>query len=277
MLQDKEKLFTYLVIVAVVVAILVLIITIWIPGSTTKDLTIRNYETKDYGQTRLDYYNQNIFNILSTSNFEKTYQKIDKDFLTENNLNDEQSTKDYLITNSFIGSSIVIESIDILSKNDNNYVYKVKYNISGKERYAFLSEKEINDYSIIFSSNGSIKNIVSNSTKQYGDFDFIVTTKESRLDSIVFEITVKNNSSDIRADFNLTDLYSVQVSLDDNSLYNLASVVSNGEDEFNLNPNSYFTREYVFSIPQEMQGKINGIKFNDIHFTSGWADVFIPF
>lgn len=277
MLQDKEKIFTYLVIVAVVVALLIVILTIWIPSSTAKDLTIRNYEPKDYAQSRIEYYNQNAFSILSTSNFEKTYQKIDTEYLKENDLNDIQATKDYLISNSYIGSSIVIESIELISKSDENYVYKITYNISGKERYAFISEKKINDYTITFSSTGTIRNIASNITKQYGEFEFIVNTKESRNDSIVFEITVKNNYKDIRAEFDIANIYSVQVSLDDNSLYNLASVVTNGEDVFILNPNSYFKKEYVFNIPQDKQGKINGIKFNDVHFTDGIADVFIEF
>lgn len=277
MLNDKERTFTYLVIIAVIVALIVSIITIWIPSKTVKDITIRNYEPKDYGNDRIEYYINNSFNILSTSNFEKIFPKISKEYLNDNNLKDAQEAKDYLISNSFIGSSIVVDSVDLLSKSEDNYIYKITYNISGKERYAFLSEKQINDYTITFSNNGTIKDLASNITKKYGEFEFIVNTKESRNDSIVYEITIKNNYSDIRADFNLTDLYSVQLSLEDNSLYNMASIVANNDNTFSLNPNSHFTKEYVFNIPQDMQGKINGIKFNDIQFTTGVADVFIPF
>lgn len=277
MLENKEKTFTYLVIISIVVALLIVIITIWIPSSTVKDITIRNYEPKNYGEIRLNYYKDNIFNILSASNFEKTYQKIDEEYLKDNNLNDIQEAKDYFMSNSFIGNSIVIESIEIISKNNDNYVYRVSYNISDTKKYAFISEKKINDYTISFSNSGTTKNLASNITKKYGELEFLVTIKESRIDSIVYEITIKNNYSDIRADFNLTDLYSVQASLEDNSLYNMASIISNGEETFSLNPNSFFTKEYVFNIPQEMQGKINGIKFNDIQFTTGIADVFIPF
>lgn len=277
MLKDKEKTFTYLVMIAVIVALLIIIITIWVPSKTIKDMTIRNYIPKDYGKSRIEYYSNNAFNILSTSNFEKTFSKISTEYLNDNNLKDVQGAKEYLISNSFIGSSIVIDSVDLLSKSEDNYVYKITYNISGKERYAFLSEKQINDYTITFSNNGTVKDLASNITKKYGEFEFIVNTKESRTDSIVYEITIKNNYSDIRADFNLTDLYSVQLSLEDNSLYNMASIVANNENNFSLNPNSYFTKEYVFNIPQDMQGKINGIKFNDIQFTTGVADVFIPF
>lgn len=277
MLENKEKTFTYLVIISIVVALLIVIITIWIPSKTVKDMTIRNYIPKDYGKDRIEYYSNNAFNILSTSNFEKTFSKIATEYLNDNNLKNIQEAKEYLISNSFIGSSIVVESVDLLSKSEENYVYKITYNISGNERYAFLSENQINDYTITFSSNGTIKNLASNITKKYGEFEFLVNTKESRIDSIVYEITIKNNYNDIRADFNLADLYSVQISLEDNSLYNMASVVANNEETFSLNPNSYFTKEYVFNIPQEMQGKINGIKFNDIQFTTGIADVFIPF
>lgn len=276
MFQDKEKVFTYLIIFTVVVALLIVILTIWIPSSTVKDLTIRNYEEKNYAQSRIEYYQQNAYNILGVSNFEKTYSKIDNNYLVENNLTDAQSAKDYLMTNSFIGSSIVVESVDLLSKNDNNYLYRITYNISEKRKYAFISEKKINDYTITFSSTGTLNNLEASTTKNYGDFEFIVNTKESRLDSIVFEITVKNNSKDIRADFDFADIYSVQATLEDNSVYNLSTLVSTGDNKFNLNPNSYFTKEYVFSIPQDLQGKISLITFNDIHFTSGWADVEIP-
>lgn len=265
MFNDKEKVFTYLVIAFVCVIFIVLMFVIWRPSSQDSiENKIRNFDVNtSYNTQRIEFYNQNILNMLNNSNFNSTYENVSKKFLEENNLANYEDTYDFLQQNMFIASNLELLGVELISDINDIYIYKVTYSVSGKNRYVIITENDINTFELYFSDDGLIDNIDSEKIIIKDNVEYKVEVIESRVDSIKLNLTITNNSSD-RYEYNFTDLYSVQALLDDNSAFNLTSVVLGGEDSYILNPNSNFTIELVYQIPQGQQASINRLKFRNV-------------
>lgn len=264
-LDDKEKLIAYLAIALVSILLIAVIIMIWTPSNNNSiENSLNKYNVDiNYESKRVEFYQNNIINMLNTSNFNSLYNNIDSDFLSEYNLDTSEKAYNYLQKNLYIGSNIELNDIVLIDKTNDIYLFKVTYSIEGNTRYIIVQEAEVNKYTFYFSETGFVKNIFSEKSVINENVEYKINTLESTNDSIKLRLTITNNSQD-RYEFDFSDLYSVRIITEDNEGYNLASVVLSGNEIYYLNPNSSFSIELVYQIPQEKQAKIERMLFTDV-------------
>lgn len=265
MFEDKEKLMVYSVIAFISVLLIVVIVTIWMPSNVNSIENSLNRYNKElnYENTRIEFYQNNLLNMLNTSNFNSLYENISKDFLNEYNLGTSDAAFDYLQKKLYIGSNVELNDITLINKTNDIYIFKATYSIGENMRYIIIQENEVNKYSLYFSETGFLKNIVSEKIIVNEGVEYKINTLESMNDSMKIKLTVTNNSQD-RYEFDFSDLYSVRIITEDGEGYNLASVVLSGNEKYYLNPNSSFSIELLYQISQEQQAKIERILFTDV-------------
>ena len=264
-LDDKEKLIAYLAIALVSILLIAVIIMIWTPSNNNSiENSLNKYNVdSNYESKRVEFYQNNIINMLNTSNFNSLYNNIDSDFLSEYNLDTSEKAYNYLQKNLYIGSNIELNDIVLIDKTNDIYLFKVTYSIEGNTRYVIVQEAEVNKYTFYFSETGFVKNIFSEKSVINENVEYKINTLESTNDSIKLRLTITNNSQD-RYEFDFSNLYSVRIITEENEGYNLASVVLSGNEIYYLNPNSSFSIELVYQIPQEKQAKIERMLFTDV-------------
>lgn len=268
-LENKnDKLFLIMVffIVAVVISLIVSLFFIWRGKDDDGGLT--SYSYSGFEEKIVTMYQKQVQILLKQSNVKLLAEKLDEEFLSDNNLSRD----------NLDGLKIYLTSKGLLSKNRasiTNYttstnsdtgvvVYRFKYyNSNGYTRYVNLIETQPYVYTLSFdevnTSTSAKRSVIDSSNK----IRFELSLQESTTTSLKYNLKITNeNDETVKFDFN--NVSSVELLLNDGKTEKLSSVIASSEEDFELTKNSYLNQELFFNINLEEQGNIKSIIFYNV-------------
>ena len=98
MTEQKEKIYIYAVIAFVCCIVIGVIVVIWMPDNTSKSKLNSINVTKSYEEVQNEHYTDVVNELLLIKNYDKLYEKVDKEWMESNEL-DKESLYNWLFEN----------------------------------------------------------------------------------------------------------------------------------------------------------------------------------
>lgn len=255
-----------LIIFAVIYVVIIIAVLVYIWSPKKQNFNISKYDvyTEQQIEDRVKtLYCGEISNDLITRNSDNLYNLMSKDFLTKNNLS-KDNFYDYMINNLYFTSNNVAAGKYTVSKDGNNYIYSIEFQIGIVYKIINIIEEKPYVYTITFGDEYT-NNItsISKSGKVVSNgiiFDYEITKNLVNNLYITFNITNVENEK-VEVDF--SDVTKVQVITSD-SEYKLSNIEIYGNNDNVLTKDSSISKSLVFDIPLSEQSKITTIRFNDV-------------
>ena len=277
MLNEEEKKYAYIAITIILILLIIVIILIWTPmfsGSQKEDLNIFEvYDSSAYVENMKEEYKNILLDLLKENNYDLMYEKMDKNFLEQNNF-DKNSLREFLYSNNlFIGdtTSVMINNKSVSSDKE-VYLYTYEYSYDENIKYVHIRESYPGSYYISFEQDNYP--IINNDgfSVTNGDVSYKITVVESNQENVTFNFEITNNSND-RYVFDLSSLNSSSATINNGEKCYLDSIVS-GNESSNLEvlPGGVYNIQLTYNINIENQNNILYFEFynvlnNDIYST----------
>lgn len=269
MLNEEEKKYAYIAITIILILLIIVIILIWTPmfsGSQKEDLNIFEvYDSSAYVENMKEEYKNILLDLLKENNYDLLFEKMDKNFLEQNNF-DKNSLREFLYSNNlFIGdtTSVMINNKSVSSDKE-VYLYTYEYSYDENIKYVHIRESYPGSYYISFEQDNYpiINNdgfLVTN-----GDVSYKITVVESNQENVTFNFEITNNSND-RYVFDLSSLNSSSATINNGEKCYLDSVVS-GNESSNLEvlPGGVYNVKLTYNINIENQNNILYFEFYNV-------------
>lgn len=269
MLNEEEKKYAYIAITIILILLIIVIILIWTPmfsGSKKEDLNIFEvYDSSAYVENMKEEYKNILLDLLKENNYDLLFEKMDKNFLEQNNF-DKNSLREFLYSNNlFIGdtTSVMINNKSVSSDKE-VYLYTYEYSYDENIKYVHIRESYPGSYYISFEQDNYpiINNdgfLVTN-----GDVSYKITVVESNQENVTFNFEITNNSND-RYVFDLSSLNSSSATINNGEKCYLDSVVS-GNESSNLEvlPGGVYNVKLTYNINIENQNNILYFEFYNV-------------
>lgn len=277
MLNEEEKKYAYIAITIILILLIIVIILIWTPmfsGSQKEDLNIFEvYDSSAYVENMKEEYKNILLDLLKENNYDLLFEKMDKNFLEQNNF-DKNSLREFLYSNNlFIGdtTSVMINNKSVSSDKE-VYLYTYEYSYDENIKYVHIRESYPGSYYISFEQDNYP--IINNDgfSVTNGDVSYKITVVESNQENVTFNFEITNNSND-RYVFDLSSLNSSSATINNGEKCYLDSIVS-GNESSNLEvlPGGVYNVKLTYNINIENQNNILYFEFynvlnNDIYST----------
>lgn len=277
MLNEEEKKYAYIAITIILILLIIVIILIWTPmfsGSQKEDLNIFEvYDSSAYVENMKEEYKNILLDLLKENNYDLLFEKMDKNFLEQNNF-DKNSLREFLYSNNlFIGdtTSVMINNKSVSSDKE-VYLYTYEYSYDENIKYVHIRESYPGSYYISFEQDNYP--IINNDgfSVTNGDVSYKITVVESNQENVTFNFEITNNSND-RYVFDLSSLNSSSATINNGEKCYLDSIVS-GNESSNLEvlPGGVYNIQLTYNINIENQNNILYFEFynvlnNDIYST----------
>lgn len=264
MVDNKEKIYIYTVIVIISIIVLGVIIIIWTPNDKNKKLVnvLNNSNNKSYEEIQNDNYSDLLKYMLQIKNYDSLFEKVDTEWLNENNF-DKESLYSWLFENLIIsndGPNII--KIDNIDANDNFYYRVTIQDINNKLKYIVINETLPNKYTISFEQDTIKKYNGKTYTFDDNGTTYKVTVLNTLENLIQYQIDVVNNSSDyMYYDFNYNDSISIKLNSGEN-IY-ATDITSYAVNEYEIVSGGSFSIKAVFTLSLQKQNEIDSIVFNN--------------
>ena len=269
MLNEEEKKYAYIAITIILILLIIVIILIWTPmfsRSQKEDLNIFEvYDSSAYVENMKEEYKNILLDLLKENNYDLLFEKMDKNFLEQNNF-DKNSLREFLYSNNlFIGdtTSVMINNKSVSSDKE-VYLYTYEYSYDENIKYVHIRESYPGSYYISFEQDNYpiINNdgfLVTN-----GDVSYKITVVESNQENVTFNFEITNNSND-RYVFDLSSLNSSSATINNGEKCYLDSVVS-GNESSNLEvlPGGVYNVKLTYNINIENQNNILYFEFYNV-------------
>lgn len=273
-IKEHEDNVISFVTIAIIVIVLIIVICMWVFNffGIENEENLNTYNNINYDDTMKEEYTEELKFLLQLRNTDSLYNKMDLQFLADNDLN-ETNFKSYLLKNNFIGNSIEIISSETLQLND-KYVFRFYYKNYDDYKYVNIIETTPENYTLSFEQESSkitsqMNSIFANSN----GIDFELKLVETGNDFVRYNIKITNNNNlDIGIDFNDITTFAL---VGENINIPVASIVA--QDINTLSSNSTINRELYFAISNEMFTECNGLQVNNILINGEYVNVTITF
>lgn len=273
MVDQNKKTFNMsiaFVIVYIILAIIILVI-IWYPKNQNNFSGEMEYTNVTDGEKRCqDLYLSQIRFYLKDKNSGELIKKLDKSFMENNNLN-ENNYKEFLLNNNIIGKNPILKESSFSKQGDNVYVYRIKYYLNGYQRFVNVIETYPYQFTISFEQdslpliNNSSNETTTKASVKNNNIDNVkyqVSKTSVRDNGVTYTLTITNNS-DKNIEFNFDNITNVSVILNNGKSANLgAAVISSDEDV--LTPGSSLKKELFFAVSSSDQDKITSIRIQNV-------------
>lgn len=273
MVDPNKKTFNIsvaFVIVYIILAIIILVI-IWYPKNQNNFSGEMEYTNVTDGEKRCqDLYLSQIRFYLKDQNSDELIKKLDKSFMENNNLN-ENNYKEFLLNNNIIGKNPILKESSFSKQGDNVYVYRIKYYLNGYQRFVNVIETYPYQFTISFEQdslpliNNSSNETTTKASVKNNNIDNVkyqVSKTSVRDNGVTYTLTITNNS-DKNIEFNFDNITNVSVILNNGKSANLgAAVISSDEDV--LTPGSSLKKELFFAVSSSDQDKITSIRIQNV-------------
>ena len=268
MTEQKEKIYIYAVIAFVCCIVIGVIVVIWMPDNTSKSKLNSINVTKSYEEVQNEHYTDVVNELLLIKNYDKLYEKVDKEWMESNEL-DKESLYNWLFENLIISNNKPeILSIDDIEDNENFY-YRIKIiDINNKVKYVIINEVEPNNFTISFEQD-SIKKM---SGKKYeysiGQAVYKVTVLNVMDNIIQYQIDVTNNDTEALY-FNLNNNDTISLELSTGEKIYASDITTYAVNEYEISSGGSFSIKAVFNLSLEKQNNIEAINFNNVFDKDG--------
>ena len=272
MLEDREKKMIYVVIGIIIALLLVVLVIIWLPmfksNDSEVDITFANQYEKDYYSKMMkEKYKQVISECVNKDNFNDTYQKLDKQYLEDMNMSEEE-LEAYLNANGILtySSSSAVIYCSLVRSDGEKYIYTYVYKIGGTERKVHIIEKYIGNYTISFSQDSypvvdsNVYYLKDNNT----NLEFEINKVKCFDENMVLEVNIINKTTEeFKFKFyNVDDSNLIYNSDETNKKALLSSLIIGTESsELTSVPGSTNKIKLSYGININNQEKINNLKF----------------
>ena len=269
MLNEEEKKYAYIAITIILILLIIVIILIWTPmfsGSQKEDLNIFEvYDSSAYVENMKEEYKNILLDLLKENNYDLLFEKMDKNFLEQNNF-DKNSLREFLYSNNlFIGdtTSVMINNKSVSSDKE-VYLYTYEYSYDENIKYVHIRESYPGSYYISFEQDNYP--IINNDgfSVTNGDVSYKITVVESNQENVTFNFEITNNSND-RYVFDLSSLNSSSATINNGEKCYLDSIVS-GNESSNLEvlPGGVYNVKLTYNINIENQNNILYFEFYNV-------------
>ncbi len=280
MLEDREKKMIYVVIGIIIALLLVVLVIIWLPmfksNDSEVDITFANQYEKDYYSKMMkEKYKQVISECVNKDNFNDTYKKLDKQYLEDMNMSEEE-LEAYLNANGILtysSSSAVIYCSLVRSDGEKN-IYTYVYKVGGTERKVHIIEKYIGNYTISFSQDSypvvdsNVYYLKDNNT----NLEFEINKVKCFDENMVLEVNIINKTTEeFKFKFYNVDDSNLIYNSDGNNKKALLSslIIGTESSELTSVPGSTNKIKLSYGININNQENINYIVFNNVTMTNG--------
>ena len=280
MLEDREKKMIYVVIGIIIALLLVVLVIIWLPmfksNDSEVDITFANQYEKDYYSKMMkEKYKQVISECVNKDNFNDTYQKLDKQYLEDMNMSEEE-LEAYLNANGILtySSSSAVIYCSLVRSDGEKYIYTYVYKIGETERKVHIIEKYIGNYTISFSQDSypvvdsNVYYLKDNNT----NLEFEINKVKCFDENMVLEVNIINKTTEeFKFKFyNVDDSNLIYNSDETNKKALLSSLIIGTESsELTSVPGSTNKIKLSYGININNQENINYIVFNNVTMTNG--------
>lgn len=293
--EQKRNLIIIVIVVGVVVLTLSIYITIlWKDGIFTGGYSRKSEDEKSsnvkisasdiakYTEASTENiesrvtsdYVEEIKKMLSLEDFNAIYEKTDDDFIEKNNLS-ENTIKDFLTKNGYLGDPIWLDRITFYEQ-DNVYIYRMKFIIDYKVKYINVIEYSPYQYTLDFNQD-EVPSIDSlNYTVTIDDINFEITQYQKKEESIVFDVKV-TNKSDKRIKFDFTSVNSVGLKLENGDVIKQPTSILESGSDYSLTKDSYFIKRFYFPINMQYHKDIDGINFYNVKIENTEKNIYVRF
>lgn len=293
--EQKRNLIIIVIVVGVVVLTLSIYITIlWKDGIFTGGYSRKSEDEKSsnvkisasdiakYTEASTENiesrvtsdYVEEIKKMLSLEDFNTIYEKTDDDFIEKNNLS-ENTIKDFLTKNGYLGDPIWLDRITFYEQ-DNVYIYRMKFIIDYKVKYINVIEYSPYQYTLDFNQD-EVPSIDSlNYTVTIDDINFEITQYQKKEESIVFDVKV-TNKSDKRIKFDFTSVNSVGLKLENGDVIKQPTSILESGSDYSLTKDSYFIKRFYFPINMQYHKDIDGINFYNVKIENTEKNIYVRF
>ena len=272
--ENEENVISFVTILIIIIGIIVVLCTFIISFSDNEeDEIINKISPYSYTENMIIEYENIVKNLLNARNTEELYNKLDANYITKNNLNQE-NVKSFLIDNGLVGNSVAIISSEVFQQ-DEIYIFRYYYKNYSDNKYVNVIELSPNEYYISFDQ--EIGDINTSQIRYSSDIDniyFDLSLVEKSEDSVKFLIKVLNQGEfDVFVDFN--DINTFSLIKENGDIYKLSGVVA--QDNNLIQPNSSITPELYFSINSEDYNECIGMQVLNININGENKDIIIEF
>ena len=282
MIEDKEKKYIYIALVAIAILLIILLFLIWSPmftndNSLKKELQrINLYNVEEYQNEKIEYYKSVVKDVINKENFEKNKVYIDNEYMTKNNLTDE-NLYNYLVQNNLLtinSNSMVLYNSSVKTDGE-KFIYTYKYKNGEKEKLVHIIEEYYEQYSISFEQNSYPIIEKDGYVVEKDGLTIKIIPEASYEKSLLFNIEIVNNSTDEYI-FGFNSLNSASIT-DFNKDEHILSTLILGNETSNINsvPGSTVSFKLSFDISIENQCNLREIKFGEVKKNSSEISSFI--
>lgn len=264
--NDKVFLIMVFFIIAVIISLIVSLFFIW--SGKSEDSGITKYSYTGFEDKVVTMYQKQMQILLKQSNVKLLAEKLDEEFLSNNNLSRDNldALTNYLNYKGLLSKNRASITNYTTSTNSNTgvVVYRFKYyNSNGFTRYVNLIETQPYVYTLSFDEVSTITSAKRNVIDSSNKIKFELNLQESTTNSLKYNLKITNeNERIVKFDFN--NVSSVELQLNSGKTIKLSSVIASSEEDFELTKNSYLNQELFFDINLEEQGNIKAILFYNV-------------
>ena len=292
--QDKKKVIIVISIISVMLVTLLIFLSIiwrdgWFNGGYSRDSStdqvgslkvnasnISKYtavSTEEIDSKIVDKYTSEVIELLSSYNYSNIYNKLNKDFIEDNNLS-EYNIEGYLKDNGLVGDLVTVEKITRYIDGDNIYVYRLKVVVDYNVKFVNIIETKPYEYTINFEQD-TIPIIGTSSYSATVDnilFEISIAKKQEK--AIIFEVKVTNTDDDL-VKFDFTSVNSVALAINDGGFIKQPSSILEKDMDYSLNKGSYFIKRFYFPINMQYQKDINSLSFYNVKIGNAEKNIYV--
>ena len=292
--QDKKKVIIVISIISVMLVTLLIFLSIiwrdgWFNGGYSRDSStdqvgslkvnasnISKYtavSTEEIDSKIVDKYTSEVIELLSSYNYSNIYNKLNKDFIEDNNLS-EYNIEGYLKNNGLVGDLVTVEKITRYIDGDNIYVYRLKVVVDYNVKFVNIIETKPYEYTINFEQD-TIPIIGTSSYSATVDnilFEISIAKKQEK--AIIFEVKVTNTGDDL-VKFDFTSVNSVALAINDGGFIKQPSSILEKDMDYSLNKDSYFIKRFYFPINMQYQKDINSLSFYNVKIGNSEKNIYV--
>ena len=265
MIEDSEKKYVYAVIAIVSIILIGVIVIIWMPakvGIIESELN-KISEYGSYDAIQKEKYRNLLNRVLLVSNFDELYEILDENWIKENNFENKDEVKAYLLENFYITNSTVnFSNIEVLS-SDSAYIFKYTIENNGEAKNIIINEYTPYEYDITFDQ----KEVSALSGKTYEylmeNVEYTITTSYVGENIIQYELNILNNSDDEYI-WDNSKLSSITLGLSDGTAVGCSDTTTFANNFINLNKGGTLNIKLTFNLSFERQSLINSITLSNM-------------
>lgn len=257
--ENEENLVSIITILFIVLSVFIIII-LWV--NTIGDITnkaINQLTEVDYDNNMKNEYQNILSTLLNTNHIDELYKKLEIEYISKNNIN-EDNIREFLLKNNLIGNSIYFISSDVIDNINGTKIFRFYYKNYSNYKYVNVIEINPNEYYISFEQENIVDYINFVTSGVYEGIRYEIAPLETTSNSIKYELKITNeNELDANIDFN--DVNAIQLVTSSGNI-SLGGVIA--ENNKNITKGSTISRELYYNIDENSISNIIGITIYNV-------------